>query len=45
MFDVTLGGSDGHTLFLAVSPSFLERERANTRDSTLRSTRVQVPLA
>ena len=45
VFDVTLGGSDGHTLFLAVSPSFLERERANTRDSTLRSTRVQVPLA
>lgn len=45
IFDVTLGGADGRTLFLAVSPSFLESERGHTRDSTLRSVRVEVPLA
>lgn len=45
VFDVTLGGGDGHTLFLAVSPSYLQSERGHTRDSTLRGVRVNVPLA
>ncbi|MGI5127900.1 SMP-30/gluconolactonase/LRE family protein [Pseudonocardia sp. CA-107938] len=44
VYDVTLGGPDGRTLFLAVSPSYLKSERAHTRDSVLLSLRVDVPL-
>jgi sugar lactone lactonase YvrE len=44
-FAVALGGEDGRTLFLAAAPSFLEHERAHTRDAVLLSTRVSVPLA
>ncbi|GAA4555751.1 SMP-30/gluconolactonase/LRE family protein [Pseudonocardia xishanensis] len=43
-YAVALGGADGRTLFLAVAPSFLEHERAHTRDAVLLSTRVEVPL-
>jgi sugar lactone lactonase YvrE len=45
VYDVTLGGADGRTLFLAVSPSYLKSEREHTRDSALLSRRVDVPLA
>jgi sugar lactone lactonase YvrE len=45
VYDVTLGGADGRTLFLAVSPSYLRSERADARDSVLLSRRVDVPLA
>jgi sugar lactone lactonase YvrE len=45
VYDVTLGGADGRTLFLAVSPSYLKSERGHTRDSALLSRRVDVPLA
>ena len=45
VFDVSLGGADGHTLFLAVSPGYAEAERRDRRDSVLLATRVDVPLA
>jgi sugar lactone lactonase YvrE len=44
VYAVALGGSDGRTLFLAVSPSHFRHERAHTRDSVLLSRRVDVPL-
>jgi hypothetical protein len=44
VYAVALGGSDGRTLFLAVSPSHFKHERAHTRDSVLLSRRVGVPL-
>lgn len=44
-YAVALGGADGRTLFLACAPSFLEHERAHTRDGVLLSTTVDVPLA
>jgi sugar lactone lactonase YvrE len=44
-YAVALGGADGQTLFLCCAPSFLEHERAHTRDGVLLSTRVDVPLA
>jgi sugar lactone lactonase YvrE len=44
-YAVALGGEDGRTLFLAAAPSFLEHERAHTRDAVLLATRVEVPLA
>jgi sugar lactone lactonase YvrE len=45
VFAAALGGPDGHTLFLASAPSFLEHERRHTRDGKLLATRVEVPLA
>lgn len=45
VYAVALGGADGRTLFLAVSPSHFKSERAHTRDSVLISRRVAVPLA
>jgi sugar lactone lactonase YvrE len=44
-YAVALGGEDGRTLFLAAAPSFLEHERAHTRDAVLLAARVEVPLA
>jgi sugar lactone lactonase YvrE len=43
-YAVALGGADGRTLFLCCAPSFLEHERAHTRDGVLLSTRVDVPV-
>lgn len=43
-YAVALGGADGRTLFLACAPSFLEHERAHTRDAVLLATRVEVPV-
>jgi sugar lactone lactonase YvrE len=43
-YAVALGGADGTTLFLCCAPSFLEHERAHTRDAVLLSTRVDVPV-
>jgi sugar lactone lactonase YvrE len=43
VFAVTLGGDDGHTLFLCTAPSFAEHERRDTRDAVLLATRVEVP--
>ena len=40
-----LGGTDGRTLFMCAAPSFLESERAHTREAKLLSTRVRVPHA
>lgn len=45
VYAVALGGVDGRTLFLTVSPNQLKHERAHTRDSMLISRRVDVPLA
>jgi sugar lactone lactonase YvrE len=46
IYDVTLGGADGRTLFLATSLNGpMEAEREDTRHSTLFSSRVDVPLA
>ncbi|GAA1020000.1 gluconolaconase [Acrocarpospora pleiomorpha] len=45
LYAVALGGADGRTLFLAVSPNHFKSERAHTRDSVLISRRVDVPLA
>lgn len=45
VYAVALGGADGRTLFLAVSPNHFKHERAHTRDSVLISRRVDVPLA
>ncbi|MTD55175.1 SMP-30/gluconolactonase/LRE family protein [Amycolatopsis pithecellobii] len=45
VFAVALGGADGRTLFLAVSPNHFKTEREHTRDSILLSRRVGVPLA
>ena len=35
VFACTLGGSDGHTLFLCAAPSFAEHERRDTREAVL----------
>lgn len=40
-----LGGADGCALYLCAAPSFLESERAPTREAKLLSTRVRVPHA
>ncbi|WP_456697692.1 SMP-30/gluconolactonase/LRE family protein [Aeromicrobium sp. P5_D10] len=46
IYDVTLGGADGRTLFLATSLNGpVEAERDDTRHSTLFATRVDVALA
>jgi sugar lactone lactonase YvrE len=46
IYDVTLGGADGRTLFLAASLNGpAEAERDDTRYSTLYSIRVDVPVA
>ncbi|RYF39956.1 MAG: gluconolactonase, partial [Comamonadaceae bacterium] len=45
IYDVTLGGADGRTLFLATSLNGpVEAERDDTRLATLLSTRVDVAL-
>lgn len=43
VFAVTLGGSDGKTLFMCTAPSFDENERRDTRESRVIAARVDVP--
>ena len=43
VFACTLGGPDGHTLFLCVAPDFHEHLRKNTREAAIWTVRVAVP--
>jgi sugar lactone lactonase YvrE len=45
VFACALGGAEGRTLFLCAAPSFLEHERAHTRDAALLACEVDVPRA
>ncbi len=45
VFACCLGGPDGRTLYLCLSPSFLEHERVNASDATLGAVEVDVPHA
>jgi sugar lactone lactonase YvrE len=45
VFACALGGAEGRTLFLCAAPSFLEHERAHTRDGQLLACEVDVPRA